>query len=60
MAERGTEFLKIDKQTVQLLQEKRDEAVKTLIPGSLSKEIYDRTTGLLQEVRSKPAGGKPN
>lgn len=60
MAERGTEFLKIDKQTVQLLQEKRDEAVKTLIPGSLSKEIYDRTTGLLKEFRSKSPGGKTN
>jgi len=58
MAERGTEFLKIDKQTVLLLQEKRDEAVQTLIPDSLSKEIYDRTSGLLKEFRSKPAEGK--
>lgn len=60
MAERGTEFLKIDRQTVQLLQAKRDEAVKTLIPGSLSKDIHDRTTGLLQEFRNKGAGGQAN
>lgn len=58
MAARGTEFLKVDTQTLQLLQEKRDEAVKTLIPGSLSKDIYDRTTELLKDFRSAPAGGK--
>lgn len=58
MAERGTEFLKIDRQTVQLLQEKRDEAVKTLIPDSLSKDIYDQTISLLKEFRGRSAGGK--
>lgn len=60
MAERGTEFLKIDRQTVQLLQEKRDEAVKAFIPGALSREIYDRTMDLLREVRSESPGGKTN
>ncbi len=60
MAERGTEFLKIDRQTVQLLQAKRDESVKTLVPEALSGDIYDRTTDLLQEFRSKSTGGKTN
>ena len=60
MIERGTEFLKIDEKTVQLLQEKRDEAVQQLIPTDLSKDIYDQTISLLKDYRSKNTGGNPN
>jgi TRAP-type C4-dicarboxylate transport system substrate-binding protein len=58
MEERGTEFLKIDPATLEVLQKKRGEAVKTLIPESLSEEVYAKTIGLLEEYRSKSGGGK--
>jgi TRAP-type C4-dicarboxylate transport system substrate-binding protein len=60
MLERGTEFLKVDGETLRVLQEKRDVAVKELIPDSLSREIYQQTTDLLGEFRGKIAGGQAN
>jgi TRAP-type C4-dicarboxylate transport system substrate-binding protein len=58
MVERGTEFLKIDSESLRVLQEKRNEVVSGLIPASLSKEIHDQTIDLLKTYRSSGAGGK--
>ncbi|EKD36900.1 MAG: hypothetical protein ACD_75C01331G0001 [uncultured bacterium] len=60
MLERGTEFIKFDRESLRVLQEKREEAVNGLIPDSLSKGIYDRTMDLIKEYRGKTAGGKAN
>ena len=56
LTERGTEFLKVDKETVQILRSKREEAVQSLVPGSVSKAIYDQTVGLRKEFRDKTTG----
>ncbi|MGB3210628.1 MAG: TRAP transporter substrate-binding protein DctP [Desulforhopalus sp.] len=53
LATRGGEFLKIDKETRQILKDKSDQAVDSLIPGSFSKSIYDQAIGLRSEFRNK-------
>jgi TRAP-type transport system periplasmic protein len=53
LAERGAEFLKIDPETIRILRAKSDEAVRLLVPGSLSRQIYDQAVGLRNEFRSK-------
>jgi len=58
MVERGTEFVKIDSESLRVLQEKRNEVVKGLIPDDLSKEIHDQTIDLLKTYRGSGAGGK--
>lgn len=50
---RGCEFLKIDKETLQILREKSEQSVDSLVPESLSKGIYDRVVGLRKEFREK-------
>lgn len=60
MADRGTEFQKFEEKTAQVLLEKRELAVKQLIPDSLSKAIYDQATELLKTYRSTSRGGKTN
>lgn len=50
---RGSKFLKIEKQTLQTLREKSEEAVKRLVPDSFSKGIYDEAISLRKEFRGK-------
>ncbi len=58
LEERGSEFLKIDQETLQTLRAKSKQAVDSLIPDSLSKRIYDQTIGLRQEFREKTTAEK--
>ncbi len=51
MLDRGMEFDNFDEKSAQILQEKREEAVKQLIPDSLSQAMYDQATNLLEEYR---------
>jgi len=60
LLEHGSEFLELDAESLQVLQEKREETVNTLIPDSFSKEIYDSTIDLLKEYRDKVALEKAN
>ena len=57
LAERGSEFLKIDEETTKILQGKSEETVRSLIPNFLSQDIYDQTVSLRQEFRSKKTAG---
>jgi len=50
---RGTEFLKIEKETLDILRQKSEEAVQLLIPGSFSKAIYDQLIALRQQFRDR-------
>jgi len=50
---RGSKFLKFDEKTIQILRDKSVQAVDLLIPGSLSKEIYDQVIGLRKDFREK-------
>ncbi len=50
---RGSQFLKIDEKTIEQLRGKSEEAVKLLIPDSLSKNIYDQVAHLRSEFRDK-------
>ncbi len=54
LEERGSEFLKVDQETIQLLRDKSVEAVDLLVPDSLSKGIYDQVIGLRKDFREKP------
>lgn len=57
MTERGAEFLSVDPATAQALRDQRDATIDTLLNGSLSHDIYDRTVKLLEEFqKSKKAG----
>ncbi len=58
LEERGSEFLKIDKETIQILQGKSEQAVRLLVPDSLSKDIYDQAVGLRKEFRDKTTAEK--
>jgi TRAP-type C4-dicarboxylate transport system substrate-binding protein len=60
MSDRGMVFQKFDEKSMQVLQEKREQAVKQLIPDSLSKTIYDETIALLKQYRQNFAGGRNN
>ncbi|MFT5699764.1 MAG: TRAP-type C4-dicarboxylate transport system substrate-binding protein [Desulforhopalus sp.] len=53
LAERGNEFLTLDEETIELLQEKREIAMEKMIPGAVSKEIYQRTLELVDEYRNQ-------
>lgn len=55
---RGNQFLKVEQQTLQVLREKSEETVNQLIPGTLSKNIYDQVVELRSEFREKTAAGK--
>lgn len=58
LAERGSEFHKFDDQSVQVYREKSDQILEQLVPNTLSKDIYIKTTELLKEYRSKNAGAE--
>jgi TRAP-type C4-dicarboxylate transport system substrate-binding protein len=58
LEERGSEFLKIDDETRQILQGKSEETVRLLVPDALSQDIYDQAVGLRKEFRSKTTSGK--
>jgi TRAP-type C4-dicarboxylate transport system substrate-binding protein len=60
MSDRGMVFQKFDEKSMQVLQEKREQTVKQLIPDSLSKTIYDETIALLKQYRQNFAGGRKN
>ena len=60
LAERGNEFLKIDKETIQILSDTSEKAVDSLVPDSLSQGIYDQAIGLRQEFREKTTGEMAN
>ncbi len=60
MLDRGMVFQKFDEKSMQILQEKREQAVKQLVPDSLSKAIYDETIRLLQQYRHNFAEGRSN
>lgn len=60
MSDRGMVFQKFDEKSMQVLQEKREQVVKQLIPDSLSKTIYDETIALLKQYRQNFAGGRKN
>ena len=60
MSDRGMVFQKFDEKSMQVLQEKREQAVKQLIPDSLSKTIYDETIALLKQYRQNFVGGRKN
>lgn len=53
LLKRGTKFIKADADTVKQLHEKRDLAIKKLLGNSISPEIYEKTTALLQEFRQR-------
>ena len=58
LEKRGCEFLKVDKETSQILRGKSADTVKLLVPNSLSKDIYDQTIGLRKKFRdTSPATG---
>jgi TRAP-type C4-dicarboxylate transport system substrate-binding protein len=54
---RGNEFLKIDQETIRIMREKSDQAVRQLVPDSLSKDIYDQAIELRREFREKNTAG---
>ncbi len=60
LATRGAEFLKIDKGTLDILREKSELAVQTLMPGSFSKAIYDQLIALRQQFRDKTTAEPAN
>ncbi len=60
LSKHGSTFIDIDAESLQILQQKRDETVSQLVPQAFSKEIYEQTTRLLQEYRGKNAGEKTN
>jgi TRAP-type C4-dicarboxylate transport system substrate-binding protein len=53
LKERGNTFLTLDKETIGILREKRDLAMKQMIPDAVSEEIYNKTIELLDEYRSR-------
>lgn len=60
LEERGIEFLKVDRKTADILQQKSEESVDQLIPDSLSRDIYDQTITLRRQFREKKAAEKAN
>jgi TRAP-type transport system periplasmic protein len=50
---RGSEFLKVDQETIKILHDKSKQAVDLLVPDSFSKEIYEQAIGLRQDFREK-------
>ena len=53
LEEWGCVFLKINQDTLHILREKSKLAVDSLVPESLSKDIYDQVVKLRKEFRSK-------
>jgi TRAP-type C4-dicarboxylate transport system substrate-binding protein len=60
LTERGNEFLKVDQELIQVLREKSDETLDSLVPETLSKDIHYKTMELLKEYRSKTPPEKSN
>ncbi len=50
---RGGEFLKIDQNTLHILRKTSEQSVDSLVPDSLSKDIYDQVVKLRKEFRAK-------
>ncbi len=57
MIERGSEFLAVEPATAQALRQQRDATIDTLLDGSLSHDIYDRTVQLLEEFHKTKSTG---
>lgn len=53
LMERGNTFLPLDDSTKDILVEKRDLAIKKLVPGAVSKEISEKTFKLIEEFRKQ-------
>lgn len=53
LSNRGNTFLTLDEKTIATLKEKRDLSIEKMIPKAVSKEIYQKTTNLIDEYRSK-------
>jgi TRAP-type transport system periplasmic protein len=53
LEERGNKFLTLDDETIVILKEKRDLAMKEMIPGAVSEKIYKKTTDLIDEYRGQ-------
>lgn len=53
LEKRGNVFLPLDEATVSILKEKRDLAIRRLVPKAVSPEIKDKTFTLLEEYRQK-------
>lgn len=60
LSDHGSQFLDLDAESLQILQQKRDETMSQLVPEAFSKEIYEKTITLLQEYRDSVAGEKSN
>lgn len=60
LEKRGSEFLKIDKETSRILREKSEETVKLLIPDSLAEDIYEQTVELLKKFRKSTGAESAN
>jgi TRAP-type C4-dicarboxylate transport system substrate-binding protein len=59
MLAQGSEFITINEETKHALEEGRDKALHTIIPNSLSQDIYDQAVKLLNEYRKSQATAKP-
>jgi TRAP-type C4-dicarboxylate transport system substrate-binding protein len=53
LKDRGIEFIKLDEQTIGLLQEKRDLAVQKMVPDAVSEQIRDKTFALIKQFRTQ-------
>ena len=53
LQQRGNEFLTLDDETISILKEKRDQSMEKMIPDAVSSEMYQLTTELINEYRSK-------
>ena len=53
LEEWGCEFLKINQDTLHILRKKSELAVDSLVPESLSKDIYEQVVKLRKEFRNK-------
>ncbi len=56
LQEHGVTFLSSPPEEIQELQKYRDHAVEKMIGKSFSKEIYDKTIGLLEDFRTTTPG----
>ncbi len=60
LEKRGCEFLKIDKESSQILREKSGQTVELLVPKSVSKDIYDQTIRLRTQFRATTPAASAN
>lgn len=59
LRDHGATFVDVDQETAATLSEKRDVAIQSLIPNSLSSTAYERAAELLRNYREKNHSEKP-